>query len=398
MAGKVSIGYTVVDTNSKTVALTGNPNKLIKGHSNAYVNMTATSSIGAAFDLDFLIIRNGEKEQRVEGAFNNVTSNIFEFSAEDEYGNIGTARYVAPMVDYEDVTCQISNNAPDGNGNMTVSCSGTWFNGSFGAKTNTLKVEYRYAVIGSSAYTDWTSMGVVTSGNSYVADAYVSGLDYQVAYDFEVRATDELTSQPSNNGVSGTPIFHWGKQDVTFEVPVVFNSNTVGISYNDLTDKPEIPDISNMPNVEASAWDLYLFDCGNPSYSARVGWYSRINNVVTVGFYIKADISSGYHANNVQIGRLPYQTIISASGGGICSGTYTASDQNFQCFVADGLNHVISVRTQMCNTTTSSNSPNYPYNMSTEWHHLKTSAGGCCYPVGGGEITLSGTITYLAAL
>lgn len=393
MAGTVSIGYTVVDANSKTVALTGNPNKLIKGHSNAYVNMTATSSIGAAFDLDLLIIRNGEKHQRGEGVFNNVTSNIFEFSAEDEYGNIGTARYVAPMVDYENVTCQISNNAPDGNGNMTVSCSGTWFNGSFGTKTNTLKVEYRYAVIGSSAYTDWTSMGVFTSGNSYVADAYVSGLDYQVAYDFEVRATDELTSQSSNNGVSGTPIFHWGKNDVTFEVPVVFNSSAGGISYNDLTDKPEIPDISNMPNVNAHWWSPQLSGCGYPSFSFRGGWYSKIGSVVIVGFYIKADISGGYHANNVIITGLPaesplylYPPIMPASGGGICSGAYTASDQNFQGFVAETSGE-ITARTQMCNTV-----PN-AYDMS-EWHNLKTSAGGCCYPYGGGQITLSGTITY----
>ena len=77
---------------------------------------------------------------------------------------------------------------------------------------------------------------------------------------------------------------------------------------------------------------------------------------------------------------MPYTPKYQASGGGICSRAYISGGYTFQCFVAE-TNGVISLRTQGCGHTEAGN--------------LSTSASDCKYPYNGGELTLSGTITYI---
>ena len=73
---------------------------------------------------------------------------------------------------------------------------------------------------------------------------------------------------------------------------------------------------------------------------------------------------------------------IAAAGGGMCSGAYVSAGFNFQSFVAETSGN-ITTRVQSCNHTAAGN--------------LATSASGCWYPSGNGDITLSGTITYMTA-
>jgi hypothetical protein len=73
--------------------------------------------------------------------------------------------------------------------------------------------------------------------------------------------------------------------------------------------------------------------------------------------------------------------MFSAAGGGMCSGAYVAAGFDFQCFVAE-TSGSITARVQACNNTSQAN--------------LSTSSSGCKYRSGGGEITLSGTITFMA--
>ena len=88
----------------------------------------------------------------------------------------------------------------------------------------------------------------------------------------------------------------------------------------------------------------------------------------------------GYHGTVIYISGLPYTPKYQASGGGICSRAYISGGYTFQCFVAE-TNGVISLRTQGCGHTEAGN--------------LSTSASDCKYPYNGGELTLSGTITYI---
>jgi hypothetical protein len=99
-----------------------------------------------------------------------------------------------------------------------------------------------------------------------------------------------------------------------------------------------------------------------------------------VGFFIKATCNSGYDTININIADLPFTPSCASAGGGMCSGAYVSAGFNFQCFVAETTGN-ITTRVQACNNTSATN--------------LSTSSSGCKFRSGGGEITLSGTITYV---
>ena len=443
--GLPTITASVEDVNEKTIALTGDNKKLIKYYSNAKATMSATAKRGATINDDFYIIDTPNK--RAYGTthtFNNVETNVFLFSAEDSLGGYNFEDLRPDMVEYIKPTCNIDfRKRPDALGNMTVVCTGGFFNKSFGAVTNTLTVECRYTKAGSAFNDNWISMDVSRSGDSYVAtaDFTIDYFDQYQVYAFEARATDKLTTVASDPyRAKNTPVFHWGEEDFVFEVPVAFNGGILnaasltsgseesdtyvgnktitgnlrlkgdGTNYGnyllfgdstfcyiaELTDDEMTLKAkkihlnttngvyiggSALPLLDKGTWTPALNSSAISSYTTQYGWYSKIGQSVTVGFYIKATCKSGYNSTAISISGLPFTPMYSGAGGGMCSGAYVAANQNFQCYVAE-TGKTITTRTQACNNTSSTN--------------LTTSASGCWYPSGGGEITLSGTITFIA--
>ena len=422
----------VIDTNEDTIALTGDSSKLIKFYSHATATMTAEAQKGAAIDENLYIIRNGN--QTGYGAthtFENVESNVFTFSAEDSRGNIGSTTVRADMINYIKLTCNITHDRLDLQGNLNFQCSGNYFNGSFGAEENTLTVQFRYAEI-AGIFCDWCDMTVTIVGNGYYATTQLPGLDPDKIYCFEVLAQDKLMAIASaNDSVKNMPIFHWGKDDFVFEVPVTFKAGIKDDSNTDANgdlnvtgdlrlkgsgnygnyirfgdaDYCYIAELSDdamtikatrinlvadgvyvgnypIPILDKGTWTPSLDSAAVSSYTTQYGWYSKMGQTVTVGFFIKANCNSGYQSTNVVISGLPFKPMFSASGGGMCARAYMKSGgQNFQCFVAE-TDNTITMRTQSCNMTAAGN--------------LTTSASGVGYPTGGGELTLSGTITFMA--
>ena len=76
---------------------------------------------------------------------------------------------------------------------MSVNVTGNYFSGSFGVKSNSLKVYYRYKPTGGT-YSNWIAMTPGISGNTYIATSTLTGLDYQTAYVFQSYAIDELAT------------------------------------------------------------------------------------------------------------------------------------------------------------------------------------------------------------
>jgi hypothetical protein len=205
-----------------------------------------------------------------------------------------------------------------------------------------------------------------------VASAYLTGLDYQAIYEFAFEAEDKLMFEiGAARKVSSVPAFHWSKDDVVFEVPVLFKQGTSGVTIPPSEDTDTV-------SVETGWWDPML-NCGNASYAANSGWYTKSGNIVTVGFYLKATCPTGYESLNVTVYELPYYPAIASAGGGMCSGALIQGNNTFQCFVAE-TDGAITTRVQACDSTSGKN--------------LTTSASGCKYP-SGGTLTLSGTITYM---
>ena len=365
----------VEDINDKTIRLTGNSSKLIKYHSTAYATMDVSPQGGASIAEDYLIIRNGSATGYDYGVeFDNVESNVFTFSAEDDRGYVGTATVTANMVNYVPLTCTMANCNPDANGDMRLSCFGNYFNGNFGAQYNSLTVEYEY--IGSYGSYGSGHMTVSTSGNAYSAYVDLSELSYQETYTFTITATDKLEEvETTNSGIKSKPIFHWGQNDFAFEVPVKFNSSlsvgNLSISSSTLTSGTWSPTLP------------YAF-----SYTVREGWYQRIGNCVVVGFNIKANCYSGKDNIGVMITDIPYPPAYDAFGGGVAYNLYVGDGIKFEGWGAvtsakiNGTTYynIIVPRLQPVNNTSEGN--------------LSISSTAC-YPSGDDtQVTLAGTICY----
>jgi hypothetical protein len=328
------------------------------------------------------------------------------------------------MVDYIKPTCNAVQSRPDGTGQMTLTCYGDFFNGDFGEKKNIICADYQYREKGGT-WSEWRTMSIDAVGNKYYAYTSLSGLDYQKTYEFNFSANDllmQVTTSMSN--VRSLPHFHWGENDVVFEVPVAFNGDTQmkghlrlkkdGASFgnylrfgdgdycylaeltdDNLTIKATTInlDTSNLTQkgksvkfAENGTWTPTIDDYVVSYYNSQSGWYSKVGNVVTVGFYIKARCIADeiIETSEIFIQGLPYSPSAASAGGGMCSGAYmpqsgSTKAKNFQCYVAETGGY-ISTRAQACDNTANA--------------FLQTSASGCMYPAGG-ELTLSGTITYM---
>ena len=217
---KPTLSPTVVDSNAKTVALTGSNSKLVKYYSNAKVTFGANAVKGAS--LKSRKVTCGNKSLTADGTINAVETGKFSFSVTDSRGNTTTKSITKTMVNYVKLSCNIGSSTPDASGRYDMEITGNYFYGSFGAVDNTLTVQYRYRVQGTSTWGAWTAVDSVQPiGFTYLARAKVEGLDYQTAYEFQARATDKLaTVTASAKTVKSLPTFDWSEKDFNFNVPV----------------------------------------------------------------------------------------------------------------------------------------------------------------------------------
>lgn len=205
----------VTDVNAITIALTGDTNKLVKYYSTAAVAFGAAARNNAT--LSSRKVTNSGKSRSSDGNITAVTSGEFVFTATDSRGYSTSKTITKTLVNYVKLTCsQKINLLVDGTG--TVSISGNYFNGSFGAVANTLTVQYRYKESGGT-YGSWITATVTKNGNTYSATETLIGLDYTKTYVFETQAADKLaTVSTGEKSAKALPVFDWGEND--------FNHNT----------------------------------------------------------------------------------------------------------------------------------------------------------------------------
>lgn len=209
------ISQQVEDINDKTIALTGDSNTLIRYVSNAQVS-AACSAKNSASIADSGFTHNGRKYTE-SAIIQGVETGEFHFAATDSRGLTANLSVEKPIIPYVKLSCNLENNKPDGEGNMTVSVTGNFFAGSFGEEENSLTVQYRYR-LSSESWQDtedqWQSIEPVLTGNGYTAQAEITGLDYQKAYTFQARAMDKLETVNSVEYTArATPVFDWGERD-----------------------------------------------------------------------------------------------------------------------------------------------------------------------------------------
>ena len=203
------------DINSKTIALTGNNQYIIKGYSNVratistankavaknYASMSKYRFVIASSQVDV----NYSSTANVQATINAVKNNIFTMYAIDSRGNsslkqISPARYV----DYTAITLnKVEVIRENGIGSIsTLTFNGSIWEGSFGAVLNEIKsCTYRYKETTSNTWkTGTTNLTPTRNGKTFSfsgqikGDLGAKGFDINKSYDVEITISDKLTT------------------------------------------------------------------------------------------------------------------------------------------------------------------------------------------------------------
>ena len=218
------VEFSVEDTNDTTIALTGEPRRLIALYSVAQVTINATPKKGATIPADGIKVTHGNVVLTGNGVLDPVTDNGITYSVTDSRGYKTAGGLLDPVVSYINPKIAVGSNIPDGNGNMTLVATGKAFQGSFGAQDNAVIIWYRYRTSAGS-YPAWRAFDdVVWDGNNFTATAQITGLDYTQKYLFQAAVEDSLHAYPGviskPKSITARPVFDWGENDFQFHVPV----------------------------------------------------------------------------------------------------------------------------------------------------------------------------------
>jgi hypothetical protein len=230
--GSLTLAPTVVDINPKTIALTGDPNTLIKYYSTAEFNNGEAARKHATV-IERKVVNGANIANTATGSFSAVESDTFGFTAKDSRGNNLPKIVILPMVDYIKLTCNMDAKAEladDNTTTITLDVSGKVFIGSFGAKANKMYLWYRLKAEGEE-YGDWVSIDFTLNNNAYTAAVEIKGLDYRKAYTVQAIAQDDMFLAYSNYATSAertvktVPVANWNGESFNFNVPMHYKNN-----------------------------------------------------------------------------------------------------------------------------------------------------------------------------
>ena len=192
------VSATYIDTNSTTIALTGNSSKIVKYVSQPKVTITATPQQMADIVSYSTILGNSSSTTKETTFVNGIDSNILQVSAKDSrkwVGNVSydiTENYIDYIkLGYEKFTLE----RPETTSNtINANINGVWFNGNFGVSTNTLELKFRYKEKDGS-YGEYQTINLVKADNTFSFNGSLGDIyNYQKQIDFEFVLTDKLMS------------------------------------------------------------------------------------------------------------------------------------------------------------------------------------------------------------
>lgn len=220
-----------IDTNSATVALTGDDSILVRSYSNVYVETGAEAQKEATIASQYII--NGSTTVNEGSAtFNGIESNTFYYSVTDSRGFTTRDAVVVDLVPYFKPTVSLSVLPFSLAGDLTFTLKGKYFNGSFGARDNSFAVSYIIVESGQSlstaTYQNVPRSASTISGDDYSTNYTISGLDANKSYQLMVRVQDSLdASYASRQSIAAAPLFDWSRTDFNFNVPVYLKDTEI---------------------------------------------------------------------------------------------------------------------------------------------------------------------------
>lgn len=206
--------FNFADSNTKTVALTGNNTSIVKGYSNVKVtiptSMKATAkkeaslskyrvSIGTAIPVD--ITYSSDKD--VNGTVNNADSSTINVYAIDSRNNSKlVSKQATNFISYSDVE-KGNIDVARTNGvseDVTLKINGTFNKVNFGKITNSIKsAQYRYRIKGTDTWSSYNNLTLTIKDNNFSynglikGDTKTLGFNVEHSYEVEVLVKDELS-------------------------------------------------------------------------------------------------------------------------------------------------------------------------------------------------------------
>ncbi len=217
-----SIDMTVVDTNEKSIALTGDSSKLIKFVSNAKVTLTSSAKNAATISTNTITCSN-TSVNATEYTFEKIESNNFKGTTTDSRKYSNTIEKTVDIVPYVKLTLNTEIYRPETTGSqINVKLDGNFFNDNFGLEDNTLNLKFRFKKKTDTNFSEeyTTSTPTISENNTYSLDTSLGeNFDYKEAYDFEFVVADEIDTLTIYSSISkAIPIRgtfehfleHWG--------------------------------------------------------------------------------------------------------------------------------------------------------------------------------------------
>lgn len=219
---------TIIDVGTRSTALTGNPNTIIKGYNVINYDIGATAR-KEAYITNQRITCGANTSTNATGEISYVDSNVFELRAIDNRGTISETTVTLPMINYSPLTCRMSASIElegETTSKISFTVNGEWWSGNFGAEDNSVELYYRLKT--GNTYGEWVAItpSVNADRGTYSFSDILGGLDYQENYTIQVMACDKV----AYNGVyskeiplSTTPVFDYDNTSFNLNVPLTFN-------------------------------------------------------------------------------------------------------------------------------------------------------------------------------
>lgn len=311
--------FTYQDTDSTTLALTGNNQTIIKGYSNVKGIVSAANKASPKKEASMSKYRLSIGEKTAEVAYSSsaevstsisdVTTNSFTMYAIDSRGNstaktITAANYInyAP-IKITSITVLRTNSVTS---ETTLKFSGYVWNGSFGSVTNSIVTcYYRYRLSTSSTWTTGaTTITPTKSGTSFsfsgiiAGDLGATGFDIDNSYVIQVIVADKLSGNSSSPATftlgPGTPAMAIYKNNVA----IGQRYDTSDDSKLQVNGKTRIKgDLSVTGNSYANT--KFVAYVGSDT-SGAAGWYKVASQTMSghgntnILYFIKAGYNSGF--------------------------------------------------------------------------------------------------------
>lgn len=278
---KPTLNVSLKDTSLRALDVTGNNQIFINRISDIYFNLGGKVYKDAT--IKHLWIQNGDNliTDVQTGYLTEITSDTFYAYIEDNRGYFATYEVKwERFIDYIPLTCRIAQSLLDVYGNITITISGKYYEGYFGAVQNSMRMEYLLREEGSNS-DDWSDVQyiepIVDLNNNYKYVFTLTDLDYNGRYELFVRVIDEVMTQTieASTIVGAIPVFDWSKTDFAFYVPVTINDN-------------EVPTIAAQGT--SGDWSYRLWSDGTAECWARISVTTTLSNSSNAGWYSSGEL------------------------------------------------------------------------------------------------------------